>query len=138
MKKIHCRSALFVLLALIASGALAATLTQIRIGDYTPENLGKLTQPAPPALADDSRYESAAYPAFPVDLAPGEGRAQVQVYCSICHTSRYILMQPPLPAATWDAEVHKMIKALGAPIPEPDAQKIIHYLQTHYTPETRK
>jgi hypothetical protein len=47
-------------------------------------------------------------------------------------------MQPPLPAATWDAEVQKMIKTYGAQISDPDAQKIIQYLQTHYAPETRK
>jgi len=118
--------------------ALAVVAAQTRIGSYTPENLGKITQPASPALLEDARYESAAYPAFAVDLAPGEGRAEVQIYCNTCHTPRYILMQPPLPAAVWDAEVHKMIKTLGAPIPEADAQKIIQYLQTHYTPETRK
>jgi mono/diheme cytochrome c family protein len=138
MKNISYRSALLVLCALLASGALVTTLAQLRIGDYTAENLGKLKQPAPAALADNGVYESAPYPAFQVELAPGEGRGEVQIYCGTCHTPRYILMQPPLPAATWDAEVHKMIKALGAPIPEPDAQKIIHYLQTHYTPETRK
>jgi hypothetical protein len=47
-------------------------------------------------------------------------------------------MQPPLPAATWEAEVNKMIKTFGAPIPEASAKKIISYLQTHYTLETRK
>jgi hypothetical protein len=47
-------------------------------------------------------------------------------------------MQPPLPAATWEAEVAKMNKAYGAPIPDGVSQKIVQYLQTHYTPETRK
>jgi hypothetical protein len=46
-------------------------------------------------------------------------------------------MQPPLPAAAWDAEVHKMIKTYGAQISDADAQKIIQYLQAHYTAETR-
>jgi hypothetical protein len=47
-------------------------------------------------------------------------------------------MQPPLPAATWEAEVNKMVKTLGAPIPEESAKKIVLYLQAHYTPDTRK
>jgi hypothetical protein len=123
---------------LFGTVALAVAVAQTRIGSYTPENLGKITQPAPPPLSPDSHYEAASYPAFQVDLAPGDGRAEVQIYCNTCHTPRYILMQPPLPAATWDAEVHKMIKTLGAPIPDADAQKIIQYLQTHYTPETRR
>ncbi|HUL16611.1 MAG TPA: cytochrome c [Terriglobales bacterium] len=128
------------LVALLLSFALALTvaIAQTRIGSYSPENLGKITQPAPQVLSENSLYETASYPAFGLDLAPGEGRAEVQIYCNTCHTPRYILMQPPLPAATWDAEVHKMIKTLGAPIPDADAQKIIQYLQTHYTPEIRK
>jgi hypothetical protein len=138
LKKSLRRYAVYIFFAFFAMGALAVALAQLRIGDYTPENLGKLTQPAPPALTENSVYESASYPAFQGDLAPGDGRGKTLIYCGSCHTARYILMQPPLPAATWDAEVHKMIKALGAPIPQPDAEKIIHYLQTHYTPETRK
>ena len=47
-------------------------------------------------------------------------------------------MQPPLLGETWEAEVNKMTKTFGAPIPEASAKKIISYLQTHYTPETRK
>ena len=129
-------ASLAVLLA--AAGVLAAALPQAQIGSYTAQNSGKVAQPAPPALAEGSVYESASYPAFEVELADGPGRAEVQIYCNTCHTTRYILMQPPLPAATWDAEVHKMIKALGAPISESDAEKIIKYLQEHYTPETRK
>jgi len=47
-------------------------------------------------------------------------------------------MQPPLPSATWDVEVNKMIGTFGAPIPEASAQVIRTYLKRHYTPETRK
>jgi len=47
-------------------------------------------------------------------------------------------MQPPLPAATWEAEVNKMNKAYGAGIPEDTTRKIVAYLQAHYTPENRK
>jgi hypothetical protein len=47
-------------------------------------------------------------------------------------------MQPPLPAATWEAEVTKMRKTLGAPISDASAALIIKYLQAHYTPDTRK
>jgi hypothetical protein len=47
-------------------------------------------------------------------------------------------MQPPLPGTTWEAEVSKMIKTYGAPIPEATAKKITAYLQAHYSPENRK
>jgi hypothetical protein len=71
-------------------------------------------------------------------MAEGEGRAETASFCSLCHSTRYITMQPPLPPATWEAEVTKMRKMLGAPIPDASAALIIKYLQTHYTPETRK
>ena len=50
----------------------------------------------------------------------------------------YITMQPPLPAATWEAEVKKMVETFGQPIPQDAIPKIVAYLQKHYTPETRK
>ena len=47
-------------------------------------------------------------------------------------------MQPPLPAATWEAEVNKMKETFGAAIPDDRTKKIILYLQAHYTAENRK
>jgi hypothetical protein len=138
MKGFRSNHTFLFLVPLLATAILGVASAQNQIGSYSSENLGKIIQPVPQALSPDSRYESAAYPAFQVNLAAGEGRSETQIYCGTCHTPRYILMQPPLPAATWDAEVHKMIKTLGAPIPDGDAQKIIQYLQTHYTPDTRK
>jgi hypothetical protein len=35
-------------------------------------------------------------------------------------------------AATWDAEVTKMIKAFGAPISDADAEAIKAYLKANY------
>ena len=115
-----------------------AVYAQLQNGDYQPPALGQLQQPAPPDLAPDSRYGGTSYPLYPPELAPGDGKAEVEGYCGMCHSTRYITMQPPLPATAWEAEVNKMKKALGATIPDAVAPKIIHYLQTHYTPETRQ
>jgi mono/diheme cytochrome c family protein len=127
------------------AGLLAATaiaggvaLAQHQLGSYAAQNLGKVSQPATREMTNDSRYDAARYPTFEVGLADGAGKAETQVYCGVCHTPRYITMQPPLPAATWDAEVQKMVKTFGAQIPEADGQKIGQYLHEHYTPETRK
>lgn len=126
------------LLPLACVAAMAVPLEESRSGVYAQDGLGLISQAAAMEIAEGSNYEVAAYPAFPLHLAEGAGRGETQIYCSSCHTPRYILMQPPLPAATWDAEVKKMIKTYGAQIPEADAQKISQYLQAHYTPETRK
>jgi hypothetical protein len=39
---------------------------------------------------------------------------------------------PFMNAATWDAEVTKMIKAFGAPIGDADAEAIKAYLKANY------
>jgi hypothetical protein len=130
--------------ALLFGGSLAIILAagilfaQVEQGNYAPATLGQLQQPAPAALAEDSVYQVSAYPQYPVELVDGEGRAETASFCGLCHSTRYITMQPPLPAATWEVEVTKMRKTLGAPIPDASAALIVKYLQAHYTPETRK
>jgi hypothetical protein len=120
--------------------ALAAGLlyAQVEKGNYAPAAVADLRQPAPAVVTDDSVYGVSAYPQYAVELAEGEGRAETAAFCNSCHSSRYITMQPPLPAAAWDAEVTKMRKAFGAPISDASAALITKYLQAHYTPETRK
>lgn len=116
----------------------AVVYAELKKGYYSPAQLGALRQPAPIELSADSNFQVLAYPAPAVDLAPGDGLQDVQIYCNTCHGTRYITMQPPLPAATWEAEVDKMNKTYGAAIPEDSTRKIILYLQAHYTPDTRK
>ena len=128
------RGALLVPLALAAGILLAETQT----GDYSLGNLGSVSQPAPLRQTADAVYGVNAYPQYRPSLVPGDGRKTVEDYCSSCHSLRYITMQPPLPAATWEAEVNKMVKIFGQPIPEEAQPVIIKYLQAHYTPETRK
>jgi hypothetical protein len=127
------------ILLVLCGLAMAAGLfyADLRKGYYSPAQLGGLQQPAPGDLSPDSNYEVSAYPVPALDLAPGDGRQEVQIYCNTCHSPRYITMQPPLPAAAWEAEVDKMRKAFGAAIPEDSKRKIILYLQAHYAPENR-
>lgn len=127
--------ALLLGVSVLAVGALCADL---QIGYYTPSNLGSVAQPAPPSLETNGAYSVAAYPLYAPQLVPGVGRQEAAAYCNTCHTPSYITMQPPLPAATWEAEVNKMGKAFGAQIPTDAQARIIKYLETHYTPETRK
>jgi len=119
----------------ISAGAVYADLKK---GYYSPAQLGIEQQAAPPVFSSDGAYEVSSYPVPALEIAPGDGRAEIQIYCNTCHSLRYVTMQPPLPAATWEAEVNKMNKVFGAGIPDATARKIISYLQTHYTPETRK
>jgi hypothetical protein len=118
----------------------ASTLVyaQFDAGRYSQKKSGAIAQPALPEETDGASYSVNAYQLYPPDLTPGEGREAVQSYCATCHSTRYITMQPPLPPETWAAEVDKMIKVMGQPIPEDVQPVIIKYLQAHYTPENRK
>jgi hypothetical protein len=134
--KSRVRAILLVVCSLgIAAGVVYAELKK---GYYSPAELGILRQAAPIEFLPDSNYQVSAYPVPAVDLAPGDGLQDVQIYCNTCHSPRYIIMQPPLPAAAWEAEVNKMNKTFGAGIPEDNTKKIILYLQVHYTAENRK
>jgi cytochrome c5 len=92
--------------------------------------------PAPIVQADEtSSVHSITLPVVPVELKDGVGKDKVMAFCSICHSPDYIPMQPLLPAKTWDAVVHKMIKVFGAPVGEDDAKIIIDYLSAQYSSE---
>ena len=107
-------------------------------GDYANGPLGSALQPARVIPGNGDVYKVGKWPTYTAELAAGPGRDTVLGHCSMCHSVTYITMQPPLPAATWEAEVHKMIKTFGAPIQDAQAKEIITYLQAHYTPQTRK
>jgi mono/diheme cytochrome c family protein len=127
-----------VILAGFTVAASRLMYAQFDAGRYSQKNSGAIAQPAPAGETDGASYSVSAYPLYPPDLAPGEGREAFQSYCSTCHSTRYITMQPPLPPETWAAEVDKMVKVMGQPIPEDVQPAIIKYLQAHYTPENRK
>lgn len=131
-----------VVLRLLAGGLLvvagSAAFAQLQSGSYSSTKADILEQTVSAPTSSDGNYSVSPFPSVAIKLAEGPGRVETESFCGMCHSARYITMQPPLPAATWEAEVNKMIKTFGAPIPEASAKKIISYLQTHYTPETRK
>jgi hypothetical protein len=131
----RARASFIVMCSLVMA---AVVYAELKKGYYSPAQLGVLRQAAPLEVSPDSNFQVSAYPAPAVDLAPGDGQQEVLIYCNTCHGTRYITMQPPLPAATWEEEVNKMNKAYGAAIPEDSTRKIILYLQAHYTPGNRK
>jgi mono/diheme cytochrome c family protein len=68
-----------------------------------------------------------------VTLKEGEGKALVEAKCAVCHSLDYIPMNSRfLDRKGWEAEVTKMVKALGAPISPDDAARITDYLAAQY------
>jgi hypothetical protein len=50
-----------------------------------------------------------------------------------CHSADYVAIQPPgKPLAFWKAEVEKMKKVYGAPIPDDQIDPIAQYLTREY------
>jgi cytochrome c5 len=108
-----------------------------RSGQYR-RSASVVSQPDSSEQSSDAIYSVGSYTLNTPELAQGKGRELVNVYCQICHSATYITMQPPLPAATWEAVVNKMVTTHGAAIPGEAAKQIIAYLQANYTTETRK
>jgi hypothetical protein len=129
--------AIFLLMCGLVTVA-AAVYADLKKGYYRPAEFGSVRQAAPVELTADSGYQVSAYPMPGEDLAPGDGSQEVRIFCNTCHSPSYITMQPPLPAATWEAEVKKMHITFGAAIPDDSRQKIILYLQAHYAVQNRK
>lgn len=62
--------------------------------------------------------------------APGTEIAMAQ--CLICHSSEYITTQPALSPAAWKANVEKMQKKYGAPLPAEQVDALVDYLVKNY------
>jgi mono/diheme cytochrome c family protein len=63
-------------------------------------------------------------PVFP----PGPGRDEFVTACVVCHSPRYITMQPRFSRTTWLSEVNKMKDVYGAHISDEQALRITDYL----------
>jgi len=58
----------------------------------------------------------------------GPGSEVTTNNCVACHSAGMVLTQPPLPRATWQAEVDKMRAAYKAPVSDEDVKPIVDYL----------
>jgi len=63
-----------------------------------------------------------------IDFPEHEGKAEFMSYCAMCHSLKYITMQPDFSRKTWDSEVTKMIAKYKAPIDSVVGKKIVDYL----------
>jgi cytochrome c5 len=71
---------------------------------------------------------SITLPAMQPEMPAGPGRDTVAATCVICHSTRYITMQPTFSRAAWTAEVDKMRKTFGAPLTDAQAAEVVNYL----------
>lgn len=62
------------------------------------------------------------------EILPGPHMDTYSKDCLICHSARYVSMQPGFSKEVWQSEVKKMVNAYGAAIPESDQVLIVEYL----------
>jgi mono/diheme cytochrome c family protein len=67
-------------------------------------------------------------PRLEPQLPPGAGSQTVATACIICHSNRYITMQPALSKTAWTNLVDKMRKTFGAPLNDQQAVEAVNYL----------
>ena len=80
------------------------------------------------AAASPDGVRSISLPQRPTDLPDAPGKNLVLANCILCHSTDYITMQPAFPRKVWEAEVEKMRKTFGAPVPEQYVGPIVDYL----------
>lgn len=80
------------------------------------------------ALAADNARVSIKLPAVVTTFKKGPGMADTRDFCTICHSPSYVYMQAPMSRDAWKAEVTKMQKAYGCPIPDSKIGSVVNYL----------
>jgi len=63
-------------------------------------------------------------------LPPGPGREEFVAACVVCHSPRYITMQPRFTRSAWLGEVNKMKDVYGAHISDQQVPQIVDYLMS--------
>jgi hypothetical protein len=121
----HLRLGWLALVACLRSARRPARRTRARA--TTPASRSD-PQPLPPAAESSDGVRSINLPQQPIDLPDAPGKNLVVANCILCHSTAYITMQPAFPRKVWEANVEKMRKTFGAPVPEQHVPQIVDYL----------
>ena len=119
------------LLALIAFVIVGAIL--IWIGRDDPSQRPKIEEQPPAPITQPSTQSEVSQITLPHDdpeFPPGPGRELFLARCTVCHSLRYITMQPNFSKKVWAKEVAKMINTYKAHITGAEAREITNYLAT--------
>ena len=106
--------------------AVVATCLSGSVATYSQQP--SANQPKPAAKANPSQVQSIVLPQYPPQIANGPNLETYRKNCLLCHTARYVSMQPRFSKSVWQNEVKKMVDADGAPISETDQALIVEYL----------
>ena len=80
------------------------------------------------AKMPDNPVHTIVMPHYEPEFPPGPGHDEFVAACGVCHSPRYITMQPRFARSTWLSEVKKMKDVYGAHISDEQALRITDYL----------
>jgi hypothetical protein len=83
-----------------------------------------------PTETADTRTVTIVMPHDEPTFPDGPGRRQFLTSCVVCHSPRYIAMQPHFTQTVWATEVHKMVAAYGAHVTPEEEAAIVAYIMT--------
>jgi cytochrome c5 len=111
------------------SGKAMFALTTFAVGWLTVVGVAQQTAKSTSAAKSaKGPVQEITLPEYPVELPPGPNLQAFQQHCLLCHTARYVTMQPNFSRAVWEKEVKKMVDVYGAPISAEEQPKIVEYL----------
>jgi cytochrome c5 len=87
--------------------------------------------PSPPSAESGAvPVQTIALPHDDPELPPGPDQREFATACTICHSTRLVMTQPPFARQQWTEVVRKMVKTYGAPITPDSEEQIVDYLTT--------
>jgi cytochrome c5 len=81
-----------------------------------------------PKQAGNDAVHTIVLPQYSPEIPAGPHVNTYRKDCLVCHSARYVAMQPRFPQAVWEKEVKKMVDAYGAQIPDAEQKEIVEYL----------
>jgi hypothetical protein len=63
------------------------------------------------------------------EFAGGPQAGVANTYCLMCHSGGMVLTQPPLPLSAWQAELNKMRRVYGCPLPESAVDDLAQFIK---------
>ena|SRR5271165_1975406 len=96
------------------------------------------SQKASPQQASNNPVHTIVLPQYAPEIPAGPHVDTYRKECLLCHSARYVAMQPRFSQAVWEKEVKKMVDAYGAQIPDAEQKEIVEYLVAVRGPSASK
>jgi hypothetical protein len=107
-------------------GAIATATAYLGTRENTLAPVSPAGAPAVTSLA----VEEIVLPHDDPELPSGPHERTFVASCTICHSTRLVMTQPPFAQKQWVEVVHKMVKTYGAPVTPEAERQIVEYLTT--------